>query len=332
MFIFAFLKNETSIMKKMVFALALTLAIGNVFSQEDAVKDSIPDGWKRGGNVLLTFSQSSFNNEWTGGGTGNLSANVLINYDFNKKKNDWIWDNKLIVDYGVNKDRDEDEFSKNNDRLEFNSNVGKKAKGNWYYTVYFNFKTQLDSGVSFNDFGEERTESKNSHFFSPAYFQAGPGMLWKKSDNFNVNISPLAAKLVVVDSKFTDPDSDEAIVEEVSGETVINDSGVEVPKTVINAFGVEEGKTTRFELGASVRGYAKFDIMKNVSMENILLLYSNYLEDPQNVDIDYTMNLALQVNKYISASFIFQTIYDDNANRLGFQVREAFGLGVNVGF
>jgi hypothetical protein len=319
-------------MKKMVFALALTLAIGNVFSQEDAVKDSIPDGWKRGGNVLLTFSQSSFNNEWTGGGTGNLSANVLINYDFNKKKNDWIWDNKLIVDYGVNKDRDEDEFSKNNDRLEFNSNVGKKAKGNWYYTVYFNFKTQLDSGVSFNDFGEERTESKNSHFFSPAYFQAGPGMLWKKSDNFNVNISPLAAKLVVVDSKFTDPDSDEAIVEEVSGETVINDSGVEVPKTVINAFGVEEGKTTRFELGASVRGYAKFDIMKNVSMENILLLYSNYLEDPQNVDIDYTMNLALQVNKYISASFIFQTIYDDNANRLGFQVREAFGLGVNVGF
>tara|TARA_B110001450_G_scaffold246136_1_gene259928 strand:- start:233 stop:1195 length:963 start_codon:yes stop_codon:yes gene_type:complete len=320
MFIFAPKKLKINNMKKIVFALALTLAVGNIFAQEDAAKDSIPDGWTKGGSVLLTFSQSSFNNEWTGGGTGNLSANVLINYDFNKKKNDWIWDNKLIVDYGVNKDRDEDEFSKNNDRLEFNSNVGKKAKGNWYYTVYFNFKTQLDSGVSFNDFGEERTESKNSHFFSPAYFQAGPGMLWKKSDNFNVNISPLAAKLIVVDSKFTDPDSDERIEEEVDG-----------VKT-INAFGVEEGKTTRFELGASVRGYAKFDIMKNVSMENILLLYSNYLEDPQNVDIDYTMNLALQVNKYISASFIFQTIYDDNANRLGFQVREAFGLGVNVGF
>jgi hypothetical protein len=305
-------------MKKIVFALALTLAVGNIFAQEDAAKDSIPDGWTKGGNVLLTFSQSSFNNEWTGGGTGNVSANMLINYDFNKKKNDWIWDNKLIVDYGVNKDKDEDDFSKNNDRLEFNSNVGKKAKGNWYYSMYFNFKTQLDSGVSFDDNGEEI--AKNSHFFSPAYIQAGPGMLWKKSDNFNVNISPLAAKFVVVDSKFTDPNSDEVIVEEVSGETVIN------------AFGVEEGKTTRFELGASVRGYAKFDIMKNVSMENILLLYSNYLEDPQNVDIDYTMNLAMQVNKYISASFIFQTIYDDNANRLGFQVREAFGLGVNVGF
>ena len=317
-------------MKKIVFALALTLAIGNVFAQEDAAKDSIPDGWKRGGNVLLTFSQSAFNNEWTGGGIGNLAANVLVNYDFNKKKGDWIWDNKVIVDYGVNKDDNEELFKKNNDRLEFNSNLGKKAKGYWYYSMYFNFKSQLDAGSSFDDDGEEI--AKNSHFFSPAYFQAGPGMLWKKSDNFNVNISPLAAKLVVVDSKFTDPDSDEAIVEEVSGETVINDSGVEVPKTVINAFGVEEGKTTRFELGASVRGYAKFDIMKNVSMENILLLYSNYLEDPQNVDVDYTMNLAMQVNKYISASLIFQAIYDDNANPMGFQIREAFGLGLNYGF
>jgi hypothetical protein len=287
-------------MKKIVFALALTLAIGNVFAQEDAAKDSIPDGWKRGGNVLLTFSQSAFNNEWTGGGIGNLAANVLVNYDFNKKKGDWIWDNKVIVDYGVNKDDNEELFKKNNDRLEFNSNLGKKAKGYWYYSMYFNFKSQLDAGSSFDDDGEEI--AKNSHFFSPAYFQAGPGMLWKKSDNLNVNISPAAAKLIVVDDEFA------------------------------GSFGTEAGETTRFELGASVRAYAKFDIMKNVSMENILLLYSNYLDDPQNVDVDYTMNLAMQVNKYISASLIFQAIYDDNANPMGFQIREAFGLGLNYGF
>ena len=63
-------------------------------------------------------------------------------------------------------------------------------------------------------------------------------------------------------------------------------------------------------------------------MENILALYSNYLEDPQNIDLDYTMNLVMSINKYLSANLIFQTIYDDNAYR-GFQIREVFGIGIN---
>ena len=50
-------KIDIYIMKKIVLALALTLAVGNIFAQEDAAKDSIPDGWTKGGNVLLTFSQ-----------------------------------------------------------------------------------------------------------------------------------------------------------------------------------------------------------------------------------------------------------------------------------
>ena len=66
-------------------------------------------------------------------------------------------------------------------------------------------------------------------------------------------------------------------------------------------------------------------------MENIFNLYSNYLENPQNVDLDYTMNLVMKINNYLSANLAFQTIYDDNAYQ-GFQTREVFGLGVNYGF
>ena len=71
--------------------------------------------------------------------------------------------------------------------------------------------------------------------------------------------------------------------------------------------------------------------MKNISMENILNLYSNYLEKPQNVDVDYQMNLVMNVNKYISANLSMQAIYDDNAIK-AVQVREIFGLGFNYGF
>ena len=96
-------------------------------------------------------------------------------------------------------------------------------------------------------------------------------------------------------------------------------------------FGVEEGKSTRYELGASVGAYYKLDLMKNISMENILNLYSNYLEDPQNVDLDYTMNLVMNVNDFISANLSYQTIYDDNAFK-GLQTRQVFGIGINYNF
>lgn len=299
-------------MKKILFALVLTLTAGNLFAQDEVAKDSIKDGWKRGGNVLVTFNQSAFNNEWSAGGIGNIAANILVNYDFNYTKGNLIWDNKLIADYGVNKNDGQDDFTKNNDRLEFNSLAGKQIMNNWYYSFYFNMKTQMDasnittitqddpSTPLINEYNVSRNTT--SHFFSPVYFQAGPGLLWKKSDNFHVNISPAAGKLIIVHKEFA------------------------------GAFGTEAGDTERFELGTAVRGYYKVNLMKNISMENILALYSNYLEDAQNVDVDYTMNLAMKVNKYISANLTFQAIYDDNTQRNGFQIRETFGLGFNYAF
>ena len=71
--------------------------------------------------------------------------------------------------------------------------------------------------------------------------------------------------------------------------------------------------------------------MKNVSIENILNLYSNYLDKPQNIDIDYTMNLDLTINELLSTDLTVQVVYDDNAYQ-GFQVREIFGLGFNLKF
>ena len=130
-------------------------------------------------------------------------------------------------------------------------------------------------------------------------------MLWKKSDNLKVNITPATSRFIIVDKDLTEPN--------------------------MAYFGVEEGKSTRYELGASVGAYYKLDLMKNISMENILNLYSNYLEDPQNVDLDYTMNLVMNVNDFISTNLSYQTIYDDNAFK-GLQTRQVFGIGINYNF
>lgn len=280
-------------MKKLALAIAIVCCINSITAQE---KEGPKEGWTKKGNISLLLNQSAFNN-WAAGGIDNVAGNLGLNYDFNYIKGDITWDNKIIAAYGITK-IDGGTQQKTDDRLELNSLVGKKASGFWYYSLFVNFKTQMDSGF------DKATNVKTTHFMSPAYLQVGPGMLWKKSDNLKVNIAPATSRLIMVHDHFT-----------VAGPS----------------FGVEQGETSRFELGASVAAYYKLNIMENVSMENTLNLYSNYLEKPENVDLDYTMNLVMKINKYLSANLAFQTIYDDNAYQ-GFQTREVFGLGVNYGF
>ena len=289
---------ELKKIKTMKKLLAIAILFGALTVNAQDKKEEPKEGWKKSGNISFLFNQSAFNN-WLAGGTNNIAGNLGLNYDFNYTKGDWNWDNKLIASYGLTKLRGQS-LQKTDDRFEFNSVVGKKATGYWFYSGFLNFKTQMSS--------TDVNGVQQSHFFSPAYFQFGPGMLWKKNDNLKVNIAPATSKLIFVHDHFTENLA---------------------PGT--SYFGVKPGETSRYELGASVNAYYKFDLMENVSVENILNLYSNYLEDFQNVDMDYTVNVVMKINKFLSANLAMQSIYDDNAYK-GFQTREVFGLGINYGF
>ncbi|MFC7356332.1 DUF3078 domain-containing protein [Jejudonia soesokkakensis] len=295
-------------MKKIVLICSL-LSVSIFYAQEE--KEEPKDGWTKTGTISLLFSQSAFNEEWTGGGTSNYAANLNGTYDFNYRKGALTWDNRIMAEYGITKTKEQKFARKTNDRLELNSILGKQIKEtNWYYSYFLNFKTQFSSGYTyFEDMDGEEQRIETTKFMSPGYIQTGPGFLWKKSDNLKVNFSPATARFIIVDNAFT------SVPGYVDGDY----------------FGLDQGESVRFEVGASVNAYAKFELMKNVSVENILNLYANYLEDPQNVDIDYTLNLLMSVNKYITANFTLQAIYDDNAVK-GFQIREALGVGVTYGF
>jgi hypothetical protein len=280
---------------------------------ENAVKiinDTVVDeGWKTKGIVTLLFNQSSFNN-WIAGGEDSFSGTLGINYDFNYKKEDITWDNKILASYGLLQTKTADFAKKTDDRLEFNSIVGKRAFGDWYYSYFVNFRTQFTTGYIYGqDANGKEIRTESTKFMSPGYFTTGPGIYWTKDANLKINFAPLTSKFTFVDSAYT--------------------SGIGYFDG--DYFGVDQGKSMRYELGFYASLYYKLAIMTNVTAENTLNLYSNYSEDPQNVDMDYSLNIIMKVNKYLSANFSFQAIYDDNAFR-GFQTRQVFGLGVNFGF
>lgn len=308
-------------MKK--FNILITLLMGfNIISGQtgnDTTTDSIKDGWTTSGKITLLVNQSAFSN-WQAGGDNNLAGNVSVNYDFDYKKGPWLWDNKILASYGISVN-DDDGMRKTDDRLELNSILGREMKKKyWSFSFYMNFRTQFSDGYVYDDdFAGDNEDFPTSGFFKPAYWSFGPGFLWKKNSNLSANFAPLSSRFTFLTSEiFTLNDDDENNLFYESS----ND---------IETFGVSPGRNLLYEFGFNFRGYYKFEIMKNISMENILNLYSNYLNKPQNVDIDYTMNLVMKINDIFSTNLTFQTIYDDNAFE-GFQIREVFGLGVNVSF
>lgn len=302
-------------MKRILLATILILGTTSIFAQDKTEKDTIPDGWKKTGKITFLVNQSAFSN-WQAGGDNSFAGNINANYDFNYKKGDLTIDNKLLASYGLTNTKD-DGTRKTDDRLEFNSILGKKWKRNWSYSFFMNLKTQFTDGYDYSaDFTGDNEDFPASGIFKPAYWSFGPGLLWKKNDNLHVNFAPLAAKFTFI-----------------FGEVFKYNSGLGIFESSddIEVFGVDPGDSSLFELGFNIRAYYKFDLMKNISMENILSLYSNYLNKPGNIDIDYTANLVMKINDVFSTNLTFQTIYDDNAYS-GFQVREVFGVGLNYNF
>lgn len=295
-------------MRRNLLFLLCVMGIFNANAQTEAEKlmpkDTIGP-WYTNGNASLLFNQSTFDN-WVAGGENTISGTIGINYDFNYKKGDWSWDNKVIASYGIVKTRNSAFAKKTDDRLELASILGKKATERWSYSMLLTFRTQFTKGYNYDkdEFGAE-TREEFTNFLSPAYLQIGPGMLYKRDENFYINLSPAASKFTFVDPKYTLPE--EAY------------------------FGVKEGNSMRYELGFNAAMYYKLDVIANVTFENILGLYSNYLEDPQNVDINYQLNILLRINRYLTTNLSFQTIYDDNAYQ-GWQIRQVFGVAANYGF
>lgn len=302
----------------------LLLSFGISFAQLNTVKSELArtkilqkdtlDGWRKSGQVSLLLNQSAFKN-WVAGGENSIAGNLSAQYNFHYKNGSWTWDNLLLGSYGLSSTEDKG-LRKTDDRLEINSILGRKAFENWSYSLFANLRTQFLNGYHY-DLDNDRN-FQNSGFFKPAYLTFGPGLLWRKSENFHFNLAPLTNKITIIGSEvftYTDLDGD-GKKEPVSSNT-------------IETYGVKPGEFSRYELGFYAAGYYKTNLMENITMENILSLYSNYLENPENIDLDYTMNLHFKINKYLSTNLSVQTIYDDNAFS-GFQIREVFGLGINL--
>jgi hypothetical protein len=258
-------------------AIILSWYCSSAFSQDaDTVKY-----WKTGGVFSLNIAQSSFTN-WAAGGQNSLALNGLINLNANFKKDKQAWDNTLTLGYGKMQQKGNDlGWVKTDDRIDLLSKYGYQASKFWYYTGLVSFKTQMAPGYNYPN-----TDDKISDLFSPAYLLFSLGMDYKPSPVISVYLSPLTVKTTIV--------SDEVL-------------------SAAGAFGVDPGKKFRAELGAYANLlFKKDEIIKNVNFQSKLDLFSNYLHNPQNVDVSWENLIVMKVNKFLSATVTTHLLYDDD--------------------
>lgn len=284
-------------MKKLVLVFMVFWLMGSVCAQEAADTTY----WKKGGNYALNFTQVSFTN-WAAGGQNAIAGATKLKVFANYNRANASWENVLNMGYGLSKVQGL-VLQKNDDLIDFQSKLGIKASEKWYYSGLFSLKSQFAPGYS-----DATNAIKISNFFAPAYLTLAFGMDYKPSDKFSLVLSPLSGKL-----------------------TIVND------KNLDGMFGVEAGKTSRMELGASLNTNFTQEIFKNVGFVTNLGLFTNYLDRPENIDVDWKLGLNMKVNSFLSANINTHLLYDADIldpidQKAKIQFKELLGIGFNITF
>lgn len=242
---------------------------------------------------------------WTKGGTINISINEAGRNDY------WIKGGekstigiKGILDYSFDMKKGKINWL-NLIRARYGvsrstSTDDKFVKNDDYFNYSTTYGKEFAKNWSYAGFFSLETQF-DQYFMTPGYIKLGPGILYKPNTHFSVLMSPVMANLT----------------------TKLAPSLKNVA-----AFGVDSAKTTAFGLGAFVQANLDYDLAKGVNYKSVFTAYSNYLDHPGNVILDWSNLFTLTVNKYLGATVSLNARYNDfEVGHL--QTQHSIGVGLS---
>lgn len=284
----------------------LTLFLTAATFSLSAQPDQNPN-WQRQGLASLNLSQASLSS-WSAGGESALGLEALLTYSANYKKEKHLLNNYLELAYGLNR-TDGNGTRKTNDKIYLSSTYGYQVAENFYLSGLLTFQTQFAKGYNY-DISDQAYISK---FMAPGYLTLGAGMTWIPKKWLTVTLSPLAWR----------------------GTFVTNDSLSEA-----GAYGVKKGKHLFSEFGADLKAEARYEFLPNMTVYSRLEFYSNYLDQPQNIDIHWDVMLNMKINNWFSTNLTTNLVYDNDVKIVQkdgsagprVQFKEILGVGLQINF
>ncbi len=239
-----------------------------------------PVYWNYAFSSAFTLNQTYVVN-WTKGGEGSFTTNMDLvgEATYNNKEANSQWINNMRINFGTLRTTEKG-FRKNNDLWEINSKYNQNAWGKIGMSASFYMKNQLAKGYDYpND------SVPVSKFLNPATLTIGLGAEYKPFKNTTINLAPLSYRNTFV--------LDTAAIDQTK-------------------HGIEDGKRSKQEMGTQVVIYNKFSPYKDLSFENKVRLFSSYLNNPQNVDVDWELIMDQKINWFFSIRLNLHLIYDDD--------------------
>lgn len=272
--------------RNLIAAIAILLAVPSL-AQDAAPVDT---SWKRSGLVGINFTQVNLSN-WAAGGENSFAGMAMFKYAANYNDGKNTWDNMIDLAYGLTQKGDESPI-KSDDKIDLSTKYGRYAFKHWYYSALLGFKSQFTAGYNYPNDSVEI-----SNFMAPAYITLALGMDYKPSDAFTMLVAPLTGRIILVnDQNLADAGA----------------FGVDPAQFDLLGNKISDGENLRYEFGAFLKAEYKKDILENVNFSTKLELFSNYIDEPQNVDVNWETAFSMKVNKYITATLSTQLVYDDN--------------------
>lgn len=252
-------------MDKIRFFFIALLGMGAAHLSAQTADSTKTSPWTTEGFAGLKLTQVSLTN-WSAGGDNSVAFDLQGTYQANYKKGKHIWNNRLELAYGLNK-TGEDGMRKANDKIYLNTNYGYSIAKNWYASAFATFQTQFSPGYDYS----VNKDVAISEFMSPGYLTTGLGFTYDPGKIFTVVLSPASWR----------------------GTFVLNDRLSDE-----GDFGVDPGKHLLSSFGANLKGEVKYEFLKNMTVYSRLDLYSDYLHKPQNIDVNWEIQINMAINKW----------------------------------
>lgn len=273
-------------------------------------QDEAPKPWSFAGLYSFSASQTTLTN-WNAGGENSVTLSALFRQAADYKGERWQWSNTLDANFAINYQGSD--ALKTGDKLEFTTRLDRNINesGTWTASMFGNFRTQFADGF------ENRTATDPiSRWMAPGYLTAGLGFTYKK-EGLEFYMSPVTMK-----------------------QTYVMDDSL----SARGAFGVEAGSTLRTELGAYLNATYTKSLTENLDLTSNLNLFSNYLQDPQNIDVNWETILLLKAWSAVTVSLHLHLIYDNDImvrnedpitgdfTAPGTQFKQVLGVGLSYAF
>ena len=288
------------------FLLFALLPLGTLLAQDAPAEETTDPTWKFTGGIGFDLSGLGIINPRVGGGTGRFAVGGLGTFSANRKSDKSFWNNQVTLQLAAQRQgrtslSQPSGFQKNMDILRLASTYGYKIAGDkWYASADLLAQSQLLQTYRSNFLKPVELDGNPdivvSRFLAPALVQFSPGITYKPNAHLTFQYSPVAVRFIYVAD-------DSLALLNIHGNVVNRDANGNVTDYQNYFLGLGSELVTRYE-------NKFFD--ERVSMTSALRLFSNYLKDPQNVDVLFTNNFSIQIFKGLSLDLLGELFYDDD--------------------